>query len=86
MPSRFRRATTLDLAPVHPRKSVDRVAEREKSGEEDSADAAFHAQVVLDVVEEAVTEGALEDVRQQLPEDEGYGALFELAEAEESPG
>ena len=64
---------------------VDRVTEREEIGEEDPADAAFHARVVLDVVDEAVTEGALEDVERGLPEDEGYDALFEMAEREESP-
>ncbi|WP_247000791.1 DUF2267 domain-containing protein [Halosolutus gelatinilyticus] len=64
---------------------VDRVAERERVGEEDPAEAAFHAQTVMDIVEEAVTEGALRDVKDQLPDDEGYGNLFEIAESEESP-
>ncbi|WP_049921041.1 DUF2267 domain-containing protein [Halopiger djelfimassiliensis] len=64
---------------------VDRVAEREEIGEEDPADAAFHAQVVLDVLAEAVTEGALEDLKTQLPENEGYETLFEIAEQEGSP-
>ncbi|WP_436343785.1 DUF2267 domain-containing protein [Natronorubrum sp. FCH18a] len=64
---------------------VDRVAEREEIGDDDAADAAFHAQVVVDVVEEAVTEGALEDLKEQLPDDEGYDELFEIAEHEESP-
>ena len=64
---------------------VDRVAEREEIGEDDEADAAFHARVVMDVVDEAVTGGELEDVRHQLPEDEGYDQLFEIAEEEESP-
>ncbi|MFC4437741.1 MULTISPECIES: DUF2267 domain-containing protein [Natrialbaceae] len=64
---------------------VDRVAEREEIGEDDAADAAFHARVVLDVVEGAVTEGALEDIKNQLPTDEGYDDLFEIAESEGSP-
>ncbi|WP_306058307.1 DUF2267 domain-containing protein [Natronococcus wangiae] len=64
---------------------VDRVADREDAGEGDPADAAFHAQVVLDVLEEAITEGALEDVKDQLPSDEGYEDLFEIAESESSP-
>ncbi|WP_137291726.1 DUF2267 domain-containing protein [Natronorubrum halophilum] len=64
---------------------VERVADREEIGDDDPADAAFHAQVVIDVVEEAVTEGALEDIRDQLPEDEGYEDLFEIAEHEGSP-
>ncbi|APX96226.1 DUF2267 domain-containing protein [Natronorubrum daqingense] len=64
---------------------VDRVADREEIGNDDPADAAFHAQVVLDVVEEAVSVGALEDVKTQLPMDEGYDELFEIAESEGSP-
>ena len=64
---------------------VDRVTEREEIGENDPADAAFHARVVVDVVEEAVTGGELEDIERQLPEDEGYEQLFEIAEEEESP-
>ena len=65
---------------------VGRVADREEIGEGDPADVAFRAQVVVDVLEEAVDEGALEDVRRQLPTDEGYEDLFEIAKAEESPG
>ncbi|SEH14703.1 Uncharacterized conserved protein, DUF2267 family [Natronorubrum sediminis] len=64
---------------------VDRVADREEVGDDDPADAAFHAQVVLDVVEEAVSVGALEDIKTQLPMDEGYDELFEIAESEGSP-
>ncbi|GAB3674878.1 DUF2267 domain-containing protein [Halopiger thermotolerans] len=64
---------------------VDRVADRQEVGGDDPADAAFHAQTVIDVVEEAVTEGELEDIRLQLPEDEGYETLFEIADAAESP-
>ena len=64
---------------------VERVTEREEIGEDDPADAAFRAQVVMDVVEEAVTGGELADVKHQLPDGEGYETLFEIAEAEESP-
>ncbi len=64
---------------------VDRVAEREEIGGGDEADAAFHARVVVDVLDEAVTGDALEDVRTQLPTDEGYGDLFEVAESDSSP-
>ncbi|SDK71396.1 DUF2267 domain-containing protein [Natronorubrum texcoconense] len=64
---------------------VDRVAEREEIGDDDPADAAFHAQVVVDVVAEGVTEGALDDIRAQLPDDDGYNELFEIAEHEGSP-
>ncbi|SEV86687.1 DUF2267 domain-containing protein [Natrinema salifodinae] len=64
---------------------VDRVADREEVGDEDEPAAALHAQVVMDVVAEAVTGDAYEDLRTQLPADEGYEQLFEIAEAEESP-
>ncbi|RKD95048.1 DUF2267 domain-containing protein [Halopiger aswanensis] len=64
---------------------VDRVAERQEIGEGDPADAAFHAQVVVDVVDEAVTEGAIDDIKEQLPDDEGYETLFEIAAGAESP-
>ena len=64
---------------------VDRVAEREEIGEDDQADAAFHARVVVSVVAEAVTGGELGDIERQLPDDEGYEQLFEIAEEEESP-
>ncbi|ELZ01150.1 hypothetical protein C482_08126 [Natrialba chahannaoensis JCM 10990] len=64
---------------------IDRVSERSEVGEDDRADAAFHAQIVMEVVTEAVEPGAIDDVRDQLPTDEGYGDLFELAEQEESP-
>ncbi|ELZ16792.1 hypothetical protein C477_14303 [Haloterrigena salina JCM 13891] len=48
---------------------VDRVAESEEIGEDDQADAAFHARVVTDVVAEAVTSGELEDIERQLSEE-----------------
>lgn len=64
---------------------VDRVDDRDELGEADPSEAAFHAQVVVDVLTEAVEAGALEDVRAQLPADDGYDALFEIAESEGSP-
>jgi uncharacterized protein (DUF2267 family) len=64
---------------------AERVADREEVGEDDTADAAFHAQAVVDVVEEAVTGDALADVKNQLSTDEGYDDLFEIAEGESSP-
>jgi uncharacterized protein (DUF2267 family) len=64
---------------------TDQVAERETIGEHDPADAAFHAQVVVAVVDEAVSGSVLEDVRTQLPVEEGYDALFEVAESKGSP-
>ncbi len=38
-------------------------------------DAAYHARVVIEVLSEAVSEGELDDVRNQLPDD--YNPLFE---------
>ncbi|MCG1003400.1 MULTISPECIES: DUF2267 domain-containing protein [Halobacterium] len=57
---------------------VQRVAERANA---DYADAAFYAQVVMDVVDEAVPESELQDVTAQLPED--YDDLFELVGTDE---
>lgn len=58
---------------------VDRVAEREDA---DRADAAFHTQAVMAMLDEAVPEGAMEDVRANLPPE--YGDLFELVDQEEA--
>ncbi|CQH57678.1 DUF2267 family protein [Halobacterium hubeiense] len=52
---------------------VQRVSERASA---DYADAAYYAQVVLDVVDESVPESELQDVTAQLPGD--YDDLFEL--------
>ncbi|WP_254546533.1 DUF2267 domain-containing protein [Halomarina pelagica] len=60
---------------------VDRVWERENMTDpNDRADAAYHAQAILDVVSEAVPPGELEQVRDQLPED--FDDLFELVDAD----
>lgn len=70
---------------------ISRVAERDENlGDEHGIDdddlsaAALHARAVVDVLDEAVTEGQIEDIRDQLPDD--YGDLFELAEVEQHPG
>lgn len=64
---------------------VDRVVEREGLDPEDeAADAAFHAQVVIDVVSDVVSQGEMDDVRPSLPDD--YDELFELADQAEGPG
>ena len=62
---------------------VDRVAECGGYGENEVADAVFGAQVVMDVLGDATTDGEFEDVRSQLPEDE-FDELFEITEQEES--
>jgi uncharacterized protein (DUF2267 family) len=70
------------------REFITRVAEREENlGSDDDDDrsaAALHARAVIDVLDEAVTEGQVEDLRDQLPDE--YADLFELAEVEGSPG
>ena len=50
----------------------------------DSADAAFHARVVLGLVSEVVTMGEIENVRAQLPAD--LRQLFEVENEGELPG
>ncbi|WP_136717988.1 DUF2267 domain-containing protein [Halorientalis salina] len=63
---------------------VDRVTERGDYQADERADAVFHAQVVLDVVSDAVDETELRQVRDQLPDGEGWAELFEIADQEES--
>lgn len=62
---------------------VDRVSEREGTGQaDDGADAAYHAQVVVDVMSEVVPEGEMREIRNQLPGDEDWDQLFELVDQE----
>ncbi len=63
---------------------VDRVAEGEGlADEDDRADAAYHAQVVVDVVADAVSTGELADVVAQLPDE--FDDLFELVDDDQMP-
>ena len=39
----------------------------------------------MDLVSEVVSRSDIDDFRDQLPEDEGWGNLFELVEAEAAP-
>ncbi len=57
--------------------SLDEFFERvnERDPGVDLPRAAYHARVVVDVLEDAVTQGVMEHVRSQLPEE--YGPLFE---------
>ena len=60
---------------------VSRVAETEGI---DRSDAAYHAQVVMDLVASVVPESDFQQLRDQLPEaddDENWGKLFELVDA-----
>lgn len=64
---------------------VDRVVEKgDYDAENEAGDAVHHARVVVDVVDDAVSGTALEDLRDQLPGGE-WAELFELAEQEEPP-
>ena len=56
---------------------LDRVQERSGPGAE-RADAAYHARVVVAVVSEVVPPSAIREIREQLPDDEGWDGLFEL--------
>lgn len=59
---------------------VGRVADRE--GTDDRAKAAFHARGVMAVVSEAIPEGELAQIRQQLPVSGGYDELFALVDSD----
>lgn len=68
---------------------IARVADRDENlgGRENNDElsaAALHSRAVVDVLEDAITEGQLGDIQDQLPDE--YGDLFELAAAEEHPG
>lgn len=70
---------------------ISRVAERDENlgnehgiDDDDLSAAALHARSVVDVLDEAITEGQLQDLQAQLPDD--YTDLFELAETEQHPG
>ena len=64
---------------------VDRLVERRDiDSRDDRADAVFEAQVVMEVVDEAVSPGELRQVRDQLSAD--FDELFELVDQEGSPG
>ncbi|MDS0293070.1 DUF2267 domain-containing protein [Halogeometricum luteum] len=47
--------------------------------------AAHHARVVLSVVDDATTEGAVDTVRERLPAEEDWDELFALVDREERP-
>lgn len=62
---------------------IDRVADGEDLTEDDRADAAYHAQVVVDLVAEAVSPGELADVVAQLPDE--FDDLFEFVDEDRMP-
>ncbi|GAB3027607.1 DUF2267 domain-containing protein [Natronobiforma cellulositropha] len=60
------------------------VAERERVGEGERADVVYRSRVVIDVVDDAVDEGAIGAVRDGLPDE--YAELFEFVEMEGQTG
>lgn len=63
---------------------VDRIVEKgEYSPEDERGDAVHHARVVMDVVEDAVTVGAIEDLRDQISSADDWNELFVLVDQEE---
>lgn len=53
--------------------------------ESGGADAAFHAQAVVALLDEVVPGSEMDEVRDALPADEGWETFFELVDAEEVP-
>lgn len=63
---------------------IDRIVERGHYNPEDErGDAVYHARVVIDVVDDAVTDGAIEDLRDQISSADEWNELFELVDQEE---
>ncbi|WP_254766031.1 DUF2267 domain-containing protein [Salinilacihabitans rarus] len=59
---------------------VSRVAERAALGDDESArsEAVYYARAIVALLAAVVPGSEIEQVRQQLPEDEGFESLFEL--------
>lgn len=65
---------------------VDRVVEAgDYSPKNERADAVHHARVVMDVVNDAVTVGAIEDLRDQISSADDWNELFALVDQEKKP-
>lgn len=60
---------------------VERIWERERMSDPgDKADAAYHAQVVVEILHDIVSAGEMQQVRNQLPDDDDWDELFELVD------
>jgi uncharacterized protein (DUF2267 family) len=60
---------------------VTRVAEREGNEDrDDRADVAYHARAIVAVVNEAIPTGQIQQMRDQLPADDGWDELFQLVD------
>ncbi|WP_227377783.1 DUF2267 domain-containing protein [Haladaptatus halobius] len=65
---------------------IDRIVEKgDYSPEDERGDAVHHARVVMDVVGDAVTVGAMEDLRDQISSTGEWNELFVLVDQEEKP-
>lgn len=65
---------------------IDRLVEKGGySPEDERGDAVHHARAVMDVVSDAVSAGAFDDVRSQLSSADDWNELFVLVDQEEKP-
>jgi uncharacterized protein (DUF2267 family) len=63
---------------------LDRVREREgMPNREQGSEAAYHARVIVSIVDEVVAPAEMRQIRDQLPADEGWEQLFELIDTGE---
>ena len=63
---------------------IDRIVEKGNySPEDEQADAVHHARVVMDVVDDAVTDNAIENLRDQISSADDWNELFVLVDQEE---
>ncbi|WP_440771846.1 DUF2267 domain-containing protein [Natronorubrum sp. DTA28] len=66
------------------RATLTTLSERIQPGEAENLGAQLSEELSR-FLKEGVTEGALDDISAQLPDDKGYDKLFEIAEHEGSP-
>lgn len=63
---------------------IDRIVEKGNySPEDEQADAVHHARVVIDVVDDAITDNAIENLRDQISSADDWNELFVLVDQEE---
>ncbi|UHQ98691.1 DUF2267 domain-containing protein (plasmid) [Natrinema zhouii] len=63
---------------------IDRIVEKGNySPEDEQADAVHHTRVVMDVVDDAVTDNAIENLRDQISSADDWNELFVLVDQEE---
>lgn len=64
---------------------IDRIVEEGNYTADERGDAVHHARVVVDVMEDAVTVGAIEDLRDQISSADEWNELFVLVDQEAKP-